>query len=78
VFVYGLDRAHTVALIVPDFVELTLWVEAHKDRDAKDLVALLPSKEQLADTSVTASDNLFKHEAFQRLISSEVCDLYYL
>jgi hypothetical protein len=60
-----------VALIVPDFVELGQWVEAHREGEAKDLVALMPSKDQLVDPS-TSTTELFRHEAFQRLISSEV------
>ncbi len=66
-FLCGDNKPHTVALIVPNMVELTAWVKATH----QELVPLLPTPEQLADTT-TLSIPLLKHQLVADLINSEV------
>ena len=73
VFIYGLDRPHTVALLVPDFVELRNAVKAG---ELKDLAEAITAAEQAINSIPTVAEAatlpLFKNPAFQKLITSEV------
>jgi long-chain acyl-CoA synthetase len=70
-FLYGDNKKHTIALMVPNMLEVVAWVEAGKAGETKDLAGLLPSKEQLADTSVSTLP-LFSHPVFVAKIDAEI------
>ena len=72
-FLVGANKSHTVALIVPDMVEVRNWVNQHKDGKTKELVSLLPTPEQLADASINTIP-LFTHPVFTAEVSAQLTE----
>lgn len=69
---YGENKPHPVALIVPSMPDIAAWYEKQKlQLGAAAAVMTIPTATELADTSKTTVE-LFNQPAFQQLITSEV------
>ena len=66
-FIAGANHPHTVALVVPNYVNLAAWYEKH----ARDLETKMPAAEVLSNPA-TAHLDMFDEPAFRDLISQEV------